>query len=138
MGTWDISAFGNDDAADFLFEFDDTEDLAQVVPILEEALDAVLDATPAVDAEDGAVAIAAAALVAAWQEPGLLGNDLSETLMPWPRANEVLPGDLKEKALAALDRVGNSEQSELARAWDQAGRSEEFEAELARWRSALS
>jgi hypothetical protein len=33
MGTWDASAFGNDDAAVFLYDFDDADSVAKVVPL---------------------------------------------------------------------------------------------------------
>ncbi|WP_425861095.1 DUF4259 domain-containing protein [Arthrobacter sp. TWP1-1] len=138
MGTWDASAFGNDDAADFLYEFDDADSVAKVVPILENALDTVLEATTEIESSEGAVGIAAAALVVAWNEPALLANLTSETLSPWPRNNELLPARLPAKASKVLDRMLSAEENELAELWEEAEELPEFTTELTRWRSRLA
>ena len=57
MGAWDVSVFGNDDAADFSYEFDDVNTLAEVTPVIENALDAVLRSDPEVEAADGAAGL---------------------------------------------------------------------------------
>ncbi len=138
MGTWDSSVFGNDDAADFSFEFDDADTVAEVAPIIENALDAVLNSTLDLEAPDGATGLAAAALVVAWNEPGLLGNDAAYAPAPWPRTTEPLPRNLHTKAAAVLDRVKNAEGNELAQLWAESGETAEFNAEIARWRSRLA
>jgi Domain of unknown function (DUF4259) len=137
MGAWDTSVFGNDDAADFLYEFDDARTVAQVVPLLEDALDAALDASPEIEATDGSVGLAAAALVACWGEPTLLRNEAGEDMSPWPRTAEPLPGRLQAKAARVLERMHDSRGNELGRLWAESGKSSEFEAELRRWRSRL-
>lgn len=137
MGAWDTSVFGNDDAADFIYEFDDANTAAKVAPILEQALDTVLNAAPEVEASDGAVGLAAAALVVSWNEPELLGTDGGSAPEPWPRSSDPLPEHLNAKAAGALDRMGNADGNELAGLWAEAGESAEFEAELLRWRSRL-
>ena len=137
MGAWDTSVFGNDDAADFLYEFGDARTVAQVVSLLEGALDAVLDATPQIQAPEGAVGLAAAALVVCWKEPALLRNEAGEDLSPWPRTAEPLSGHLHTKAAQVLERLQDTRGNELGQLWADAGRSSEFDAELTRWRSRL-
>ena len=65
----------------------------------------VLESTPELEAPDGAIGLAAAALVIAWNEPELLGNAVAYAPEPWPRTAEPLPGYLKSKAAAVLDRM---------------------------------
>jgi hypothetical protein len=137
MGAWDVSVFGNDDAADFLFEFDDAPTLAEVVPTLEDALDTALEATAELDAMDGAVGMAAAALVVSWDNPTMLGSEEGESLAPWPRSPELLPPHLATKAAQVLDRLHQADGNELAELWEEAGRTTDYQAELTRWRSRL-
>ena len=75
MGAWDVSVFGNDDAADFGYEFDEVNTATEVASVIEEALDTVLRSSGEVDGSDGATGLAAAALVVAWNEPELLARD---------------------------------------------------------------
>jgi hypothetical protein len=137
MGAWDVSVFGNDDAADFLFEFDDAPTLAEVVPALEDALDTALEATRELDAMDGAVGMAAAALVVSWDDPAMLGSEEGESLAPWPRTPELLPPRLATKAAQVLDRLHKADGNELAELWEEAGRTTDYQAEITRWRSRL-
>jgi len=137
MGAWDESVFGNDDAADFSFEFDDANTVAKVAPILENALDAVLE-SPDLEAPDGAIGLAAAALVVAWAEPEMLGDDVAYAPEPWPRTAEPLPGHLKTKAAEVLDRMKDAAGNELAQLWAESGQTSEFTSEIDRWRSRLS
>ncbi|MFF5790805.1 DUF4259 domain-containing protein [Paeniglutamicibacter sp. NPDC012692] len=133
MGAWDVSVFGNDDAADFMYEFDEANTVAQVVPVLEDALDAVLLSSPEVDASDGAAGLAAAALVVAWSEPEMLADDEDYAPQPWPRTADPLPGQLRAKAANVLDRMKKAEGNELAELWAESGQSAEFAAEIGRW-----
>lgn len=136
-GTWDASAFGNDDAADFLYEFDDADTVAKVVAILENALDAVLEATSEIESMEGAVGVAAAALVVAWTDHAMLAGASSETLSPWPRTTEALPERLPVKAAKVLERMLDAQENELAELWEEAEEFPEFTTELSRWRSCL-
>lgn len=138
MGTWDVSVFGNDDAADFSYEFGDANSVAEVAPVIENALDTVLNSAQDLEAPDGAMGLAAAALVVAWSEPAMLGNEAAYAPQPWPRTTEPLPGNLKTKAAAVLDRMTTSDGNELAQLWEESGQTSEFTAEIARWRSRLS
>jgi hypothetical protein len=137
MGAWDVSVFGNDDAADFLFEFDDAHAVSEVAPILQDALDAVLGSSSEFDATDGMVGLAAAALVVAWSEPALLEGGVDEDLSPWPRTADPLPGQLRAKAAQVLDRLREPRGNELSELWAEADELSEFHAEIARWRSRL-
>ncbi|WP_255768994.1 DUF4259 domain-containing protein [Pseudarthrobacter sulfonivorans] len=138
MGAWDESVFGNDEAADFSFEFDDADTAAKVAPIIENALDSVLAATADVEAPEGAIGLAAAALVVAWSEPEMLGGDATYAPEPWPRTAEPLPEHLNAKAAAVLDRMKDATGNELAQLWAESGQASGFTAEIERWRSHLS
>jgi hypothetical protein len=137
MGAWDGSVFGNDDAADFSYEFDDANTVATIAPVIENALDAVLESTPDIEAPDGSIGLAAAALVVAWTEPEMLGRDAAYAPEPWPRTGDPLPGYLKTKAAAVFDRMKETAGNELAQLWAEAGQTPEFTAEIDRWRSRL-
>ncbi|MFJ2317182.1 MULTISPECIES: DUF4259 domain-containing protein [Glutamicibacter] len=136
MAAWDVSVFGNDDAADFGYEFDDATTVAEVASVIEEALDTVLGSTTKVDESDGARGLAAAALVVAWDEPEMLEGTEDYAPQPWPRSADPLPGHLVVKAAAVLDRM--KKKNELAELWSESGQSVDFAAEIARWRSRLS
>jgi hypothetical protein len=138
MGAWDGSVFGNDDAADFSFEFDDANTVAKVAPIIENALDDVLASTTDLEAPEGAIGLAAAALVVAWDEPEMLGSDTAYAPEPWPRTADPLPGHLKTKAAAVLDRMKDATGNELAQLWAESGQTSGFTTEIDRWRSRLS
>lgn len=138
MGAWDVSIFGNDDAADFSFEFDDANTVMTVAPIIDNALDTVLDSATYLEAPDGAVGLAAAALVVAWNHPEMLANDAAYAPERWPRTSEPLPSRLNGKAAAVLDRMTRKEGNELAELWAESGQFHEFTGEVARWRSRLS
>lgn len=138
MGAWDVSVFGNDDAADFGYEFDDVNAVAEVVSVIEEALDVVLRSTAEIDGSDGATGLAAAALVVAWEAPEMLKDGEDYAPQPWPRTADPLPGQLAVKAAAVLDRMKDEEGNELAESWSESGQSVEFTAEIARWRARLS
>ena len=132
MGTWDASAFGNDDAVDYLCEFEEAHTIAKAGRILEIALDAVLDGDDYIEASEGAVGIAAAALVVTWQEPAMLGGETMKLLSPWPRTNDPLPAYLKIKASGVLDRMQDALENELADLWEETEDFSEFNAELVR------
>lgn len=138
MGAWDVSVFGNDTAADFMYEFDDVNTVAEVAMIIENALDTILNSNEEVDGADGATGLAAAALVAAWKKPEVLEDDEDYAPKPWPRTHDPLPTHIVAKAVAVLDRMQIQEGNELAELWSEAGQAEEFATEISRWRSHLS
>lgn len=132
MGTWDASPFGNDTAADFAGDLDELA-LEERPSAIREALEAVTGEAASVASSEGVLAVAAAALVAA-QCPG--GRPVDSIYGPEERIPE-LPANLRALALKALDRVIGPH-SELERLWDESGGAEEWRAEIARLRLALS
>lgn len=116
MGTWDERPFGNDTAADFSHDLDETAEADRPAAI-REALSAAVMESEYLDRSLGDVAIAAAAIVAA-QCPGGLPTDS----VYGPRAAiPPLPADLRLLAVQALDRV-TGENSESAELWDEGDR----------------
>lgn len=138
MGAWDVSVFGNDTAADFMYEFDGLNTVAEVAMIIENALDTILNSSEEVDGADGATGLAAAALVVAWKKPEVLEDDEDYVPKPWPRTHAPLPTRIMAKAVAVLERMQIQEGNELAELWSEAGQAEEFATEISRWRSHLS
>ena len=60
MGAWSHEPFGNDDANDWAYELEDTEDLSHI----EAALDVVLDSDGYLEAPEASCAIAAVEVLA--------------------------------------------------------------------------
>src|SRR5258706_1655777 len=60
MGAWDVGSFDNDDAEDWAAEFEESPSMSSVIESLERAI-----ASRYVEAPEGAIAIAAAEVVAA-------------------------------------------------------------------------
>ena len=126
-GAWDVGPFDNDDALDWVWELESSDDLSA----LEAALRAGASEGSYIEAPTGSVAIAAAEVVAA-----LTGNplpQLPDEVVSWT-SNRSLSKDselvrLARKVIAA---VQNSTNSELAELWSESG--ELFEI----WTSGLS
>lgn len=114
MGAWDIGPFDNDTAADFAAALDRAP-AAGRTELVRGALRNAVASPGYLDIDDGAQAVAAAALVAA-QCPG--GEPLASGYGP---AQELpaFPVDLRALAAEALERVV-AEDSELAEGWDAA------------------
>ncbi|MFE4329873.1 DUF4259 domain-containing protein [Streptomyces sp. NPDC056831] len=130
MGTWDTGHFDNDTAADFSGDLDDAPE-AERAAVIRNALNLVIATTDYLDSDEGAVAVAAAALVGS-QCPG--GEAITTPYGP-DRPLPVLPADLRPLAVKALDRV-LGESSELRELWDDAG-DEEWAQGIARLREVL-
>ena len=118
MGAWSHEFNANDDAADWLADFEDTPSWANVA----EALDLDDDY---IEVDVASCAIAAAELVAAGL--GKAHGKLSPEIGEWVAANSDGAADLKDKAQAAVAAVLNG--SELQELWD--------EAEDADWRDEI-
>jgi hypothetical protein len=130
MGTWDTGHFDNDTAADFSGEVDDAPETGREA-VIRKALEAVLAPSDYLDSDDGAVAVAAAALVAS-QCPG--GEPVTTAYGP-DKPLPVLATDLRPLAVKALDAV-LGEDSELRELWDEGG-DEQLAAGIARLREVL-
>ncbi len=133
MGTWGDGPFENDTAADWSAELDAAApgDRAEVIRA---ALAAAAQSADYLDADLAQAAIAAAAVVAA-QRPG--GPPLDPSYAPQLIADGIvldLPEEIRELAVAALDRVG-SDDSELCELWDSAPA---FTAQLGNLRKSLT
>jgi hypothetical protein len=113
MGAWGSGPFENDDAGDWVYDLEGADDFA----LLHDALDVAK--TRYLDSGEGAVAVAAAAVVAAALDPAA-ADGLPEDVRAWldAHARQVEPSDAR-LAVAALDRV-LGERSELAELWDEA------------------
>lgn len=125
MGTWDTGPFDNDDAADWAYAFEDTDATAGLA-IIETTLRAAAQypAADYMDIDDGAPAVAAAALLARivdGEPPGDSEKAYDNAPFTWAaRTSPVPPPELAELAARALDRV-TAPRSELASLWDEAG-----------------
>src|SRR3954470_23238720 len=114
MGAWDVGAFENDDAMDWIATLEERGDAA-----VRATLATVADADAADDVETGAAAeaLAAAEVVAALA--GHAADSLPDEVRAWVDGHGVPPEDLVELALRAAARVERS--SELRELWDEAG-----------------
>ena len=113
MGFWDSSPFGNDDAADFAVELDESTAqgrIEMVGAVLERV--ATTGITEDLDAGDAPRAVAAAALVAAQAPAGKPTQSDYGPSTPMPQ----FPGFLSQLAIGALDRLVTPP-SWLADAW---------------------
>ncbi|MFD5461937.1 DUF4259 domain-containing protein [Kitasatospora sp. NPDC127059] len=113
MGTWGTGHFDNDIAADFAGGLDDAAP-DERVGLLRAALERAARRPEFLDDDEGVVAVAAAALVAA-QCPG--GTAVTTAYGP-KEPIPPLPAELRASAVAALGRV-LAEESELAESWDE-------------------
>ncbi|MFI8001759.1 DUF4259 domain-containing protein [Streptomyces sp. NPDC086010] len=133
MGTWGMGHFDSDTAADFAGGLDDARPGRREEMIREAlALAARTSADDHLDADDGVVAVAAAALLAA-QRPG--GIPVDSVYGPDDPVPPLAP-ELCGLAVTALDRVvaGGSELLEL---WAESGEGERWSAGVRELRAVL-
>ena len=113
-GTWSVEPFGNDSALDWAAELESAKDFGPV----EAALDAAL-APGALDADAGALAVAAAEVLAKARGRGTQKDASTRAIDAWLAGLGREPSAaLRAKAVRALERVQGSE-SELAQLWNQ-------------------
>ncbi|GAA2841611.1 uncharacterized protein DUF4259 [Aminobacter aminovorans] len=132
MGAWGVKPFENDDAADFVAEFEQ-----HGVVAISRALDAGCGTGGYIEAPDGSVAVAAAAIVAtAGGMSGFL-SESAETALRSVSSWQALTG-LKAKAIKAVECIGG-QNSELMELWNDAEPADAagFKSELRRLREAL-
>ena len=122
MGTWSVEPFGNDDAADWASELEDSNDLSPI----QEAVDAVLAlGDEYLEAPEATTAVAAIDVLA--RVAGNFGERTAytEAVDSWVEGLELTPNpELIDKALRAIDRI-LAENSELRDLWED---SDDFEA----------
>lgn len=111
-GAWDVGPFDNDDAADWVWELEESSDLS----VVKAALKAVAKLNSYIEAPTGSTAIAAAEVVAALN--GQPHAQLPDEVAAWVETQS-LHGDEKlvKLALQAIARVQDLGDSELAQLW---------------------
>ncbi|QDL92997.1 DUF4259 domain-containing protein [Paroceanicella profunda] len=112
MGSWAADAFGNDDAMDWLSEFESDPEAAVIA-----ALD-IGDGVVEVDAGAAAVAAAEAVATAFGKSSPEVDEDVIARILPHVEAVRDIP-DVRDLAIAALEEV-LGENSELAELWNEA------------------
>jgi hypothetical protein len=131
MGAWDVGSFGNDDAADWVWQLEDAEDLTPV----EEALERVFDEFKSdgyVESPTGSEAIAACEVIARLKGNFGIRDTYSETVDNWVTAHPFKPeAAMLEKANRAIDIITSEKQSELRDLFEE---SEQF----AQWTSSVA
>jgi hypothetical protein len=125
MGTWSVDAFGNDDAADWVYELEEAVDLSPI----EDAIAAVLEVGDEyLEAPEASIALAAIEVLARLGGSSGEKSSYTETADKWVASTQVKPTvELIDKAQAAIARI-LAEDSELNELWQE---SEEYEAWLA-------
>jgi len=122
MGAWGISTFQNDDAADWLYDLEETNDLS--------LLDSTFDRANSeyIESPDGSCILAAAEVLLA-----LLGakrDGIPENAVSWIKSNKTLDASgLKTRAHKAVMAV-LSDKSELKELWQEGDDDEAWKAEV--------
>ncbi len=117
MGAWGYGAFDNDDAGDWAFGLEETDDLS----LVEEAIDGVLEADGYLDAPAASEALAACEVIARLQGRYGKRDSSTEDVDAWVEAHRLpVPPELIDRADRAIDRIIGPE-SELRELWDDAG-----------------
>lgn len=114
MGTWGAGPYDNDDAADFTNDMDDASE-SQRVATIRAALATAVENDAYLDLDEGAPAVAAAALVA-FRLPD--GEQFAPNAYGPQAPIPELPPDLIPLAISAVERV-LGENSELAALWSE-------------------
>ena len=111
-GAWDTGPFDNDDALDWVWELEESSDLA----VVKSALQAVVKSSSYIEAPTASAAIAAAEVVAALK--GQPHDKLPEEVTSWADTRS-LDGNEELVALArqVVERVQDPGSSELAQLW---------------------
>ncbi|UQS27533.1 DUF4259 domain-containing protein [Amycolatopsis thermalba] len=131
MGTGGIGHFDNDEAADFANELDDLP-AGERVALIRTTLETAADDSGYLEAPEGMLAVAAAALVASQVPDGDPVDDSYGPEEPLP----ALPAELRPLAVRAIDRV-LGEKSELDELWEEPDRPS-WPAEIDRLRTVLA
>ena len=132
-GAWDVGAFDNDDALDWVFEVSETANIAAV----RVALERVADSSGYVQVTSANRALAAAEVVAAMN--GNPNPMLPEEISDWISKNGLKSSpELTSLARRAVTRISDAENSELAELWSESPEMRElWAAEMARLASRL-
>src|SRR4051812_1470263 len=102
MGTWGVLAFDNDDANDWAYGLDETDDLS----LVESAFQAVEDADEYLEAPDACNALAACEVLARLNGKQGYENSYTEKVDQWVIAHPLSPSPaLLRQASAVIDRI---------------------------------
>lgn len=133
MGTWSVDAFGNDDAADWVFELAKSDDLS----LVEAAINGALVESDYLDAADAAIALAAIEVIARLNGNWGDRNAYTEPVDDWVAQVNVQPGpELLARARAAIDRI-LSKDSEMLELWQDSGDYEDWLGSVENLRSRI-
>ena len=140
MGVWALDVFGNDAAADLGFELEDAPSNDAVIEILRARLATVISGSSGrVSPSDYDEAIAAAALVIAVDDASVLPDSAEHYgPQPWPPAGLIVPEDVRQLGLKALDRALDPLDNEWFDVSDEAGIWPEQSAKVQDLRSRLN
>lgn len=123
MGAWSGEPFGNDTAADWAWELDETSDWE----IVRDTLKQVLETGDAIDSDVASNAIAAAEVVAHGLGRPTQSDAYTESVSAFVARAPKPPSDVVELALAGLS-AATSAASELSDLWAESGESNWAEA----------
>ena len=122
MGAWGVGNFDNDDAADWAFELEESEDTDLLVATLE-----AIAPGSYLEAPDSCIALAAAEVVAALR--GSPNHSLPSEIVAWVDANPVeVDSDLQAMAQMAIHTIET--ESELRDLWADTDDFDSWSAEL--------
>lgn len=120
MGAWSHEPFGNDDANDWAYGLEDSNDLS----LIEAALDRALEAEEYLEAPEASEAVAAVEVVAKLLGKGTQTDSYTEKVDEWVKSVPAKPdAALVAKAKRTLERV-LGENSELRDLWEEGGAGE--------------
>ena len=124
MGAWNIGSFDNDDASDWLYELEGSEDTA----VIADALDAVANRRGKyLEAPECLIAIAAAEIVSALREQP--AGCLPDNAAAWIEENRNLDvSNLVPVAQAVIERIRSN--SELQELWDESEHASKWHSSL--------
>ena len=135
MGSWGVDSFGNDDAADWAWQLDDSSDLTLVEATLERAsvsVDTYLEAPAACEG------VAAAEAIARLRGAGGERTPYSESVDNWVARIATRPSpEVVARAVATVDRV-IATNSELRELWDETEEVSAWLAAMAELRGRLT
>ena len=133
MGTWALHSFGNDDAADFLSDLTEQNDLGPA----QEAIARVLEADGYLEAPEAQQCIAACEVIAASLGRPSAAARAEEGLASWLTRAKTKPTSIVvAQATKAVDRILAPE-SELRELWEESEEFGDWQADVANLRARL-
>ncbi len=135
MGVWSHEPFGNDDAADWVYELENAQDDAVLAKVFESAIE---NKDEYLEADDASVIIAAVEVIAKLLGKGTQVDAYTAQIDEWVNTVKIEPSpELLEKARTALDLV-LSDDSELNELWGETEYYDDWRANIAALKTALA